>query len=178
MIIHTIVAQLSADHEILKQVRGSAKLMVESGTLEENHSKLPQMVDFFLKFMEQYHHRKEEQIVFPLVDEGPQPLKAQIPQLLEEHRKAKQYTEEMKDALENNKLDIFAEAVSALVSHMYNHMGKEDTFIFPILLDVFHDPTRDLELMGKQEAFIKKEIGMDNLMRSGPDGPIPHFSIK
>lgn len=164
--MHAIVAQIAVDHETLKQVLGSANLMVEIGTLEQNRSELPQMVDFLIRFMDQYHHRKEEEMIFPMADGGPPPLKAQIPQLIEEHRKARQYADEMKDALENNKLDDFAEAAKALVPHMYMHMGKEDTFIFPILLDMFSDPTRDLEMMGKQEAFINQEVGMDYLVRS------------
>ena len=43
---------------------------------------------------------------------------------------------------------------------MYNHMGREDTFIYPILLDMFSDPGKGLELLAKQETFIKQGIGI------------------
>ena len=49
---------------------------------------------------------------------------------------------------------------------MYNHMGREDTFIYPILLDMFSDPGKGLELLAKQETFIKQGIGIDYLTRS------------
>jgi hemerythrin-like domain-containing protein len=154
------------DHETLKQVLGSANLMVENGSLEQNRSELPEMVDFFIKFMDQYHHGKEERVVFPMAENAHPAVKSQIPQLIAEHRKAKEYADQMKAALDNNDLNAFAVAVKSLVPHMYNHMGREDAFIYPIMLDMFSDPNKDLELLGKQEAFIKQEVGMDYLNRS------------
>jgi hemerythrin-like domain-containing protein len=139
--------------------------MVENGTLEQNRAELPEMVDFFIKFMDQYHHGKEERIVFPLAESAHPAVKAQIPQLIQEHRKAREYADQMKVALEGNNMDGFAAAAKALVPHMYNHMGREDTFIYPIMLDMFSDPNKDLELLGKQQAFIKQEVGEDYLNR-------------
>jgi hemerythrin-like domain-containing protein len=164
--MHAIMAQISMDHETLKQVLGSANLMVENGMLEQNRSELPEMVDFFLKFMDQYHHGKEEKLVFPMADNAHPAVRSQIPELIAEHHKAKEYADQMKLALEKNDMNGFGEAVKALVPHMYTHMGKEDAFIYPIMLDTFSDPTKDLELLGKQEEFIKQEVGIEYLNRS------------
>jgi hypothetical protein len=62
--------------------------------------------------------------------------------LIAEHHKAKEYADQLKVALGKNDLIGFGEAVKALVPHKYTHMGKEDAFIYPIMLDTFSDRPR------------------------------------
>ncbi len=113
--MHAVIAQLSNDHTILKEVLDSTGYLIEAGKLEEHRDSIPSIIDFFYKFMDQYHHGKEERFVFPLAENGPAEVRHIIPELTEDHHKAKQYVDNMKMALDGSDLRTFAGAAKELI---------------------------------------------------------------
>lgn len=61
---------------------------------------------------------------------------------------------EMKADLYWNHIADLDMTARALIQHMSIHMGKEDCFVFPLILDMSFGPDRDMEVMMRQNMFL------------------------
>jgi hemerythrin-like domain-containing protein len=154
------ITLLSYDHGILRQVMDVVSDMAEKATLDQHREVMPDVADFFLKFMDSYHHGREERFVFPVAADGPERIKAMVPDLIADHRKARSFADAIAANVASWDTAPLAQNCIDLVAHMRNHIREEEDFVFPALEEVM-DSDRDLELFERGQTFVREGFGED-----------------
>jgi hemerythrin-like domain-containing protein len=154
------ITLLSYDHGILRQVMDVVGDMANRGELEKHKGLMPEVSDFFIKFMDEYHHGKEEKFVFPMADNGPERVRAMIPDLIVDHRKARSFADAIVSDVSNWNVEPLTQNCIDLVAHMREHIQEEENFVFPALEEIM-DPDRDMAQFEKAQEFLKENFGED-----------------
>ena len=98
---------------------------------------LRQCVEFFRFFADACHHAKEEDLLFPVLEERGIPREGgPIGVMLMEHKMARQFTADMAEALDRygsgdaEGVERFRTAARAYVELLTHHIFKEDNVLF------------------------------------------------
>jgi hemerythrin-like domain-containing protein len=105
----------------------------------ENPDHLKQLMEFFKIFVDTCHHTKEEELLFPALEEvGVSRGSGPIGVMLKEHQQGREYVAKISDSL-TKYLDGDKEAVGALVKSarayialLTQHIDKENNVLFPL----------------------------------------------
>ncbi len=151
---------LSYDHGLLRQVLDVVAEMAKKGTASKYQDLLPSIVDFFNRFMDQYHHGKEERFIFPFALHESQDWEGEIDKLISEHRQAKSIVDEMAKALASKDLKAFSDAGLRLAKHMQSHIAEEEDKVFPKLEDLM-EPDEDMQLFEQINSYSNQKYGAD-----------------
>lgn len=149
---------LSYDHGILRQVLDVLGDIAENGAWEQHRSALPEVVDFLQRFMDQYHHGKEERFLFPSAPAGEERLREWIDDLVDEHREAKAYADAIGKGLEEWDVDVLRDNVNGVVAHMRHHIQEEEDIVFPEFGRVL-DPEMDMPMYEEAQRFMEERFG-------------------
>ena len=125
------VTLLSYEHGILMQVIDVLNAAVEQGKTERHRSHMAEVVRFLEVYMDQFHHGKEEQFLFPSVIRASPLLNAEIPRLIRDHQRARDLLTAMASGINSGDVQKFGDASKTLVEHMTAHINKEEGEIFP-----------------------------------------------
>jgi hemerythrin-like domain-containing protein len=148
---------LTSEHNAIKvmlQVMESACLKLESGEqIDIKH--LEQMVQFIREFADKCHHGKEEDLLFPALQEMGIPREGgPVGVMLADHAQGRAYIKNLDEAIGRfakgdkiAKVDIIenARGYAALLNH---HIFKEDNILFPLADRVIPQE--------KQESLVKE----------------------
>ncbi len=129
----SLYSQLAHDHTILRMMLGAVKTIVEKDRCSEFKDQLPGAVDFFQMFMDEYHHHKEERFVFPLIEHASREVRDLLPDLLGDHRRAKDLADSLASALQAGDIQRFGQVALQLYEHMDEHIGEEDRDVWPAM---------------------------------------------
>ena len=136
--------QLADEHEYVMLVVGA--MDAEAASIERtgrvHADRVVQMVDFTRNFTDGDHHAKEEDLLFPLLEERSAAAGGTISVLLSEHEAARA------TIAENLRLYAFLLPL---------HIGKEDTVLFPLMEDALS--VRELEMLGEDFAKLARGPG-------------------
>jgi hemerythrin-like domain-containing protein len=136
--------QLADEHEYVLLVAGAmddeAARIEDTGTVDVE--RVSQMVDFTRNFTEGDHHTKEENLLFPLLEERSPAAGGTISVLLSEHQAAREcmrlVTSALPQAAGPDK-ELAAQARHVIVENLRLyayllplHIGKEDTVLFSL----------------------------------------------
>lgn len=158
MSMRILTTLLSYDHGILRQALDVLADIEERGTWEQHRHVLPEMEDFLQRFMDQYHHGKEERFLFPAAAAGSDRLKTFIPDLVDDHRKAKAFADAFgRDLAAWDKKGLQSNAHD-LVAHMRGHIAEEEDFVFPEF-ETALDAERDMEMFEASQRFLEENFG-------------------
>ena len=159
----TPAEQLKEEHEgialmlkILEKVcaKMEAKEKVDQGHLER-------IVEFFKIFVDQCHHGKEEELLFPAIIPMEEKL---IDILLGEHSQGRSYVRAMGQGLTRmKKFDgsagaEYAGTAEKYIALMTQHISKEDNVLFP-MLDRLLAKKKQRELADGFEELERRKIG-------------------
>lgn len=123
-----LIKKLKEEHDFLDRVMASLYHWADEGQDED-----PEARELYLRFLsswaEGYHHRREEEFLFPVLisaldlraDNGP------IRILLEEHEASSAMLEQLKNAAPGEETLVSAKT---LVRHMWEHIDKENSVLF------------------------------------------------
>lgn len=121
---HNCIEELRADHE---------KILAELAKLEadpEGHAK--EFLEFTESFAEPHHH-KEEQVLFPALEQKGIPNEGgPIGVMLTEHEIKRGHVKDLRKAVENNESAGIKEHALAIVSLMRDHIAKENDILYPM----------------------------------------------
>lgn len=135
---HNCIEELRADHEIIL------------GELTKLEADPVGYAKEFLAFTESFaepHHHKEEEVLFPALEEKGIPKEGgPIGVMLMEHEAKRGYVKE----LANGKI----EAAQNIVSLLREHIAKENDILYPLAEQVLSQD--ELEVMGERCEAIKK----------------------
>jgi hemerythrin-like domain-containing protein len=119
-------------------------------------------MEFTRKFTDGYHHYKEEQVLFPVLEERDRGAAGQVSVLLSEHDAGREAVRGVLDNLSRADRDEAARTAVAENLKLYAfllrlHINKEDTVLFPLADDLLSD--QEAELMADEFALAQEESG-------------------
>lgn len=160
-----MITLLSYDHGILRQVLDVVSDVATEGTFDQHRDIMPEVSQFFLDFMDRYHHGREEKFVFPAAADSPERIKAMIPELIDEHRTARSFALAIADNVADWDTGPLGQNIKDLAAHMMHHIREEEDFVFPGMEGAL-EGDRDLDIFEQSQAFIKEEFGEDFTKRA------------
>lgn len=95
---------------------------------------IEEIIDFLKIFADKCHHGKEEDFLFPALEEiGVQKQNGPIGIALEQHKRGRELISRMMESIESKKINklAFVYAASDYVNLLRVHIEKEDTLLFP-----------------------------------------------
>ena len=125
---------LTQDHRIILRSLDVLQCMAA----EENSERIDAndveiLLRFLRAFADDYHHIKEESVLFPELMRTSEPQGGPLRHLLFEHDQERSLVEGLEDALRCKKSIEFVLFANRLTSRIRNHIEKEDGILFPII---------------------------------------------
>ena len=121
---HNCIEELRADHE---------KILSELDKLEKNPEGYARE---FLEFTESFaepHHHKEEQVLFPALEQKGIPNEGgPIGVMLMDHEVKRGPVKELRKAVENNESAGIKEHALAIINLLREHIAKENDILYPM----------------------------------------------
>ncbi len=96
---------------------------------EENKQIIIEGIDFIRFYADQYHHAKEEKILFNYLDENLEILKV----MHEDHKKARMHVKIILDAVKLGDSDEVIKHLKGYREILTEHINKEDKILYPLI---------------------------------------------
>jgi hemerythrin-like domain-containing protein len=110
-----------------------AELSVNNTQCSTLLEKADYFIEFIHEFVDDFHHAKEENIFFRSLEEpGVLTHCNPIPQMLNEHSKARELVRAMENSLHTNDNDKLKMAISQYAQLLKEHIYKEDNILYPM----------------------------------------------
>lgn len=162
------IKELMDDHQtilrMLRALNGMCLRLGEGGEVAADD--LAAALDFIKVFADYAHHGKEEDLLFPAMEEAGFPRDGgPIAVMLMEHAQGRTYVQALSAALERVRageaaaLKDAARAASGYSALLSAHIGKEDNILYPMVLEALPAP--------RWES-LKKEFDRVEAERMGP----------
>ncbi len=156
--------QLKAEHEGIKLMLSIMLKMIEDNA-EPNKEHLEKAIDFIKVFADKCHHGKEEDILFPILEEaGISKDRGPIGVMLYEHTEGREYIKNLSEAFTKYKagdktaLPAIRENISGYVLLLRNHIDKENNVLF-MMADRFLTEEKQEEIYEEFEKLEIEKIG-------------------
>jgi hemerythrin-like domain-containing protein len=125
---------LREDHKIILRSLYILQSMAEQGNAEQIDSgDAAALLHFLRVFVDDYHHIKEESVLFPELMRTSEAQGPPLRHLLFEHGQERSLVGGLEDAVLTNKRAEFVIFANRLASQVQNHIEKEDQILFPII---------------------------------------------
>jgi hemerythrin-like domain-containing protein len=155
---------LSDEHRVIERVLTVVEKLTQT-PVESSIENWKKALDFFRYFADQCHHFKEEQVLFPAMEEHGVPREGgPIGMMLMEHEEGRGRVRSMLAALtlaearNEAAKDTLLENAKAYLRLLREHIQKEDEILFRIADDVI-PPDEQKELLRSFEQHEAKEMG-------------------
>lgn len=122
------------------------------------------------EYADDYHHAKEEDLLFPaMIEAGIPKANSPVSCMEEEHKLARSLIALMHDALAQMDATAMREAVGRYCSILREHIAKEDNILYPMALQMISpDGWRKLaqqfieaeERLGSDEEFVRRALAL------------------
>jgi len=146
------VDTLMEEHRVIEQVLNCLDRMADccdAGAPLDLES-AASAIDFFRVFADRCHHGKEEDLLFPLMEQkGFSREQGPTGVMLEEHERGRRHVRGMADALKELSLGdlagkiLFVEHARAFVRLLREHINKEDHCLFPMANQALSEVDQD-----------------------------------
>jgi hemerythrin-like domain-containing protein len=155
---------LSDEHRVIERVLAVVEKLTQT-PVESAIENWKKALDFFRYFADQCHHFKEEQVLFPAMEEHGIPRDGgPIGMMLMEHEEGRAYVRAMLSAIPlveaKNEVakEILVDKAKAYLRLLREHIQKEDEILFRIADDVIPADEQKV-LLRSFEEHEAKEIG-------------------
>jgi len=143
---HNCIEELREDHNKILQSLDNLENVIKEQII--NQEQIREFLEFTANFAEPHHH-KEENVLFPKLEEKGIPNEGgPIGMMLFEHTMKRNYIKELKQAVQNNNDAGIIENSRAVISLMRDHIWKENNILYPCAEDVLNE--EDLKNLGEQ----------------------------
>lgn len=132
--MENIIANLTKDHDDILKLTYAMEYMVKKQTKDIEDF---QTIVFLIKnFADDYHHAKEEKIIFPLLKNNANKQDVMIPHMLNDHATSRNMTSNLIKAIEvcNNNDDSYYNIYENMISyiiHIRTHIEFENKILYP-----------------------------------------------
>jgi hemerythrin-like domain-containing protein len=156
--------QLRREHDTVLMVVEAMEHEVAAidRTGEVSRVRVAQMMDFARNFTDACHHRKEEQALFPALEERRPAAGGPVSAMLGEHRRAREMVWVIEQALPDVDIDAgdretVAAGLGAYADLLRRHIAEENAAIFPMAELMLSD--QEQELLAGEFRRIELEAG-------------------
>ena len=167
---------LTSEHRVIEQVLNCLEALVEQGESRGRFDWMSaeQMIDFLRNFADGCHHAKEEEQLFPALEErGFSPEVGPTAVMRSEHQAGRKHVAAMAAAVDagllgdNSRAGQFAEHARAYIELLRQHIQKEDHCLFPMadrvlsesdqqhLFSAFEDAEQTPARAGQHERYLQ-----------------------
>jgi hemerythrin-like domain-containing protein len=154
------VSVLMDEHDVIKKIENSlAKL---DGLWEKDAPKYKATLEKILHFLKQYsdayHHHKEEDVLFPALEEHPEfILSSIITEMNEHHENFRDYTRAIAEALQENNYRKAQDTFKKYLNELLDHIAIENDELFVLAESLFDE--EELKTMFFKFKDIDMELG-------------------
>jgi len=145
---------LMDEHRVIEKVLDALEAAADLEVPAEFYDRA---LDFCTEFADACHHSKEEDRLFPLLEERGIPRKGgPVGVMCDEHVQGRSYIAQMREAAAAGEYDRVRRASLLYVGLLRDHIQKEDNVLFPMARDVLG--SEDIERLGAEfEATERSE---------------------
>ena len=148
------------EHEIIKQAEEVIKNLnqVWETDSEKYVDTATKLVDFFKEYADGYHHRKEEDVLFPAIKDHPDFVLQEIIEEFEEHHEGfREYAAEIREAIADEDYTLSYKTLTRYIDELLDHIAAENEELF-VLAENLMDETQ-LETIYFKFMDIDMELG-------------------
>ncbi len=145
------------------------KLTQEASSLQPKEFFLfaKKFIDFVREFTDDYHHSKEENVLFTALDEpGVLSHCNPVSQMLIEHDMARNALQQICQAVEQHDFELLKSGIDSYAMILHQHIYKEDNILYPMAEQNITNDTKNLinEQYTNIEQAKNKEILWERYM--------------
>jgi hemerythrin-like domain-containing protein len=157
---------LKKEHQLILKYIGLMERYIEFSLENSNKpillDKAEEFIGFIQKFADQFHHAKEEDLLFKyLAAPGVLTHCNPLPQMLVEHDLGRKYVQGMKDSLTNKDLDKLIDNTRDYGKLLKEHIQKEDNILYPMAENGIADPVKNA--LRNEYNNVEMQIGAQNV---------------
>jgi len=132
------------EHEVILKAIEQAKAILQQDDLSVHKDELLWYVRFFKEYGDEYHHQKEEEILFKFIEESNEMLGGGlISSLTDHHNEFRDALRNAQDALKNAQWDNVRKILNSYFSDMRDHIGAENDELFISTDSLLNDQEKD-----------------------------------
>jgi len=164
-----IIEQLKEEHQaisLMLKIMGAVCKKLEDGE-DVSKDDLNDMVKFIKEFADKSHHLKEEDLLFPAMEEVGIPREGgPIGVMLTEHTMGRDFVKGLSNGIEEyangnaNAVNQIIENARNYASLLSNHINKEDNILYP-MAEMHISKEKQDELLKEFERVNSEKIGLD-----------------
>jgi hemerythrin-like domain-containing protein len=178
---------LSAEHRVIEQVLDCLERLAAAarGSTGLDRERAGQALEVLRTYADRCHHGKEEDRLFPLMEQRGLPRHVgPIAVMLDDHKVGRSLIQRMGDALSDAREGSpeaarrYADAAASYVELLRDHIAKEDGVLFPLAESLLDEASR-AGLQAEFERFEREDLepGTVARMRALADGLARHFDV-
>ncbi len=160
--------ELQDEHDLISRMLSTLDWLVvrlESGASVDDSLVMAQL-EFVGNFVAGCHHRKEEELVFPIMDRRGGDEAELASRLREEHRRAEELLETLRSSWSSGDATAAARTASELASLLRDHIDVENTIAFAYVEMALTDDEKDA-LIAELERFNRGTRACDRARAEG-----------
>lgn len=153
---------LLQEHDIISKAEGVVQALKNTWdkNADEYSDKVRRLIIFFREYSDEFHHHKEEAVLFPKLNENPDFLPREIVAELEDHHQMFRDTvKNIEEALDNKDWPLTQQLLEGYLNDLLDHIAIENDELFMMAESVFS--ANELEHMYFLFEDIDRELGLD-----------------
>jgi len=159
---HNPIQTMLDEHEVICQTEGIIENLDKNweADAEQYKTTVATLITFFREYADGYHHRKEEEVLFPAINDHPDfVLQEMIEEFETHHEDFRSYTSLIEMALEEGDYEKAQKGLNNYIQDLLDHIAAENDELF-VLAETLMDED-ELETIYFKFKDIDLELGED-----------------
>jgi len=172
---HNPIQTMLDEHEVICQAEGIIESLDKSWESDANKYKaiVEVLITFFREYADGYHHRKEEEVLFPEINNHPDFVLQEIIDEFETHHEDfREYTQEIETAMEEGDFEKSYKELNTYVQDLLDHIAAENDELFVLAetlmdddeLETIYFKFKDIDMELGEERKIELERSIESLI--------------
>lgn len=170
---HNPLTVMYNEHDVIVKAEKVIKNLANTweNNPEEYAEKVKKLVEFFREYADGYHHRKEEEVLFPAVHDHPDFVLQEIIEEFENHHEDfREYAAEIIESLNDNDYTRSYKILKQYIGDLLDHIAAENDELFVLAenlmdenqLETIYFKFKDIDM----ELGESRKIDFENLISS------------
>lgn len=160
---HNPIQTMLEEHEVICSTEAIIKRLENNWEVNPQQYKqdVTELIYFFREYADGYHHRKEEEVLFPEIKNHPDFVLQEILDEFEQHHEDfRDYTCEIENALEAGDYEKSYKELNNYLQDLLDHIGAENDELFVLAESLMSE--EELETIYFKFKDIDMELGEEN----------------
>ncbi len=151
--------QLYDEHEVILAASDRLRSLLESPDLPERSVELLHLLEFFGEYADTYHHKKEEEVLFPALANTNPVMDMLTGSLIEHHTLFREAIANARSAVNAKDWNTVRSVLEKYIGELGDHISAENDELFVAAEDVIED--REKERIYFQFMDCDEELGTE-----------------